>query len=69
MTSKETDMENALDNVIYEFKESGKIENIIHIQYIKETYKHVSGSMMRDYARKIGGQDFVNEIDRILDSV
>ncbi len=65
VTHEEIDMENALDNVIDEFKVSGKIENGMHIDYIREAYKHVNSSMMRDYARKIGGQGFVNEIDKI----
>lgn len=66
MTPEEIDMMNAIDNVISEFKIYGKIENVTHIQFIKETYKHVSGSMMRNYAREVGGQAFVNEIDKLL---
>lgn len=65
VTREEIDMENALDNVIAEFRTSGKIENSIHIEHIKEVYKHVNGSMMRDYAREIDGQAFVNAIDGI----
>lgn len=68
MTSAEIDMQNALDNVLSEFKVKGKIENKIHIEFIRDAYKHVSGSMMRNYARAIGGDSFVNAIDQILNN-
>lgn len=65
MKPEEIDIQNAIDNVVSEFQTHGKIENAIYIQYIKETYKNVSGSTMRNYAREVGGQALVNEIDRI----
>lgn len=65
MKPEEIDIQIAIDNVVSEFNIYGKIENTIYIQYIKEAYKKVSGSMMRNYAREIGGQAFVDEIDRI----
>lgn len=65
MKPEEIDIQNAIDNVVSEFQTHGKIENAIYIQYIKETYKKVSGSTMRNYAREVGGQALVNEIDRI----
>lgn len=51
--------------MVSEFQIHGKIENAIYIQYIKEAYRKVSGSTMRNYAREVGGQALVNEIDRI----
>lgn len=65
MTPEEIDMQNAIDNVKNEYDAHGMIKNVIHIDFIKEAYKKVSGSMMRNYAREIGGQAFVDEIDRI----
>ncbi len=66
MTSDELNMVTAIDNVISEFKTYGKIENAIHIQFLIESYRHVTGTMMRNYAREVGGQAFVDEIDRVL---
>ena len=66
MKPEEIDIQNAIDNVVSEFQIHGKITNATYIQYIKEAYKNVSGSTMRNYAREVGGQTFVDEIDRIL---
>lgn len=65
MTSKEIDMQNALDNVLFEFQTTGTIQNKSHIEFIRDSYKKVTGSMMRDYARKIGGNAFVDAVDKI----
>lgn len=65
MTPEVIDIQNAIDNVVSEFRIHGKIINETYIQYIKEAYKNVSGSTMRNYAREVGGQALVNEIDRI----
>jgi hypothetical protein len=66
MTQEEIDMKVAIDNVLSEFQAYNKIENMAHIEFIKDAYKKVSGSMMRNYAREVGGQKLVDEIDRIL---
>ena len=66
MKPEEIDIQNAIDNVVGEFQIHGKITNAIYIHYIKEAYKKVSGSTMRNYAREVGGQALVDEIDRIL---
>ncbi len=66
MTLEVINIQNALDNVLSEFQVSGKIENKCHIEFIRDAYKHVTGSEMRNYAREIGGDTFVDAIDLIL---
>lgn len=65
MTSEEIDMQNALDNALLEFQATGTIQNKSNIEFIRDSYKKVTGSMMRNYAREIGGDAFVDEVDRI----
>ncbi len=66
MTPEEIDMQNALDNVISDFQAKGRIENKAHIEFIRDAYKKVPDSMMRNYAREMGGDSFVNAVDLIL---
>lgn len=65
LSREEIDMQVALDNVLSEFSEHGTIENVSHIEFIRDAYKKVSGSMMRNYAREIGGDAFVDAVNQV----
>lgn len=66
MTNEEKDMEFALDNAWGEFKVRGEIVTPSAIETVQDAYKKVTDSMMRTYAMDLGGEKFVDAVDKIL---